>query len=248
MFSWAIENGYVTETPFKRGSQTVVRLETRMETARTRRLEPGEEELLLAHAGSHLRALIVAALSTGCRLGELLSLQWLQVRRDEQNRPRWLVLPARKTKTNEARTIPVGPRLRAELEMRRHGPDGKELATDAHIFGNEIGEPIASVKTAWRATCRRAGIRGLHFHDLRREFGSRLLESGASEHDVRDFLGHANITTTSRYLKSTPLRLEKALAQMEGAPIRTAFAQTAAPALSDEQAIASDDARKLMIQ
>ena len=47
--------------------------------------------------------------------------------------------------------------------------------------------------------------------------GSRLLESGADPHDVREFLGHANISTTSRYLASTPLRLEKALARMEAA-------------------------------
>src|SRR5262249_6924544 len=86
---------------------------------------------------------------------------------------------------------------------------------DKFVFWNEVGEQVGSIKTAWRATCRRAGIRGLHFHDLRREFGSRLLESGAAEHDVRDFLGHANITTTSRYLKSTPLRLERALAALD---------------------------------
>ena len=247
VFSWAIEEGYVTDTPFKRGAQTVVRLETKMETPRTRRLEPGEEDRLLAHAENHLRALIVAALTTGCRVGELLSLQWAQVRRDDHGAARWIVLPASKTKTNEPRTIPVGPRLKAELEMRRYGPDGKELAASAFVFGNEVGEPIASVKTAWRATCRRAGIHDLHFHDLRREFGSRLLESGASEHDVRDFLGHANITTTSRYLKSTPLRLEKALAHMEGG-IRTPFAQTTDPAASGERDSLEAETQKTLIQ
>jgi hypothetical protein len=41
------------------------------------------------------------------------------------------------------------------------------------------------------------------------------LESRAELHDVRDFLGHANITTTSRYLRSTTLRLERALALLE---------------------------------
>jgi integrase len=215
VFSWAIEEGYVTDTPFKRGTVTVVRLQTRAETARTRRLEVGEEERLLAHAGPHLRALIVAGLSTGCRLGELLGLQWHQIRRDDKDVARWIRLDAAHTKTNESRDIPVGPRLRAELDMRRHGPDGKELPLSAHVFGNEVGEEIASIKAAWRATCRRAGIRNLHYHDLRREFGCRLLESGASQHDVRDFLGHANITTTSRYLKSTPGRLEKALERME---------------------------------
>ena len=60
-------------------------------------------------------------------------------------------------------------------------------------------------------TCEQAGIVDLHFHDLRREFACRLLESRAELHDVRDFLGHTNITTTSRYLRSTTLRLERAL-------------------------------------
>jgi integrase len=216
VFTWAIKKkGCLDAHPFKRAGEVVVELETGAETARTRRLEVGEEERMLQAAGPHLRALIAAALSTGCRLGELLSLQWKQVRRDDQGCARWLVLPAGKTKTNEPRLIPVGPRLRAELEMRRTDVAGHEFGPDAYVFGNEVGEQIGSIKTAWRATCRRAGITGLHFHDLRREFGSRLLESGASQHDVKDFLGHANITTTSRYLKSTPLRLEKALERME---------------------------------
>ena len=45
----------------------------------------------------------------------------------------------------------------------------------------------------------------------------RLLESSADLHDVRDFLGHANITTTSRYVRSTPVRLAQALERMEAA-------------------------------
>lgn len=137
-----------------------------------------------------------------------------------------MVLPAAKTKTNETRVIPIGPRLRAELAIRQHAPDGTEHPPTAYVFGNECGEQIESSKTAWNNTCQRAKIVGLRFHDLRREFACRLLESGAQHHDVRDFLGHANITTTSRYLASTPLRLEQALARMEGGAIRTPFAQT----------------------
>jgi integrase len=113
---------------------------------------------------------------------------------------------------------------------------------------------VGSVKRAWEATVLRAyghapvWVKGkpgqlapecraalrainLHFHDLRRQFACTLLESSADLHDVRDFLGHANITTTSRYLASSPVRLEKALARLEEAahdpsPIRTPFAQT----------------------
>jgi integrase len=226
LFSWAIAEGHITETPFKRGPVSIIKLETSVEGARTRRLEPsvrladgtvteGEEARLLKHTGPHLHALIVAALSTGCRLGELLSLQWSQIRRDEQGQARWIVLPAAKTKTAEARVIPIGPKLRSVLELRRHAPDGSEHPATAYVFGNEVGEPVKSVRTAWELTCERAGVRDLHFHDLRREFASRLLESRADLHDVQMFLGHAAITTTSRYLQSTPVRLERALARLE---------------------------------
>jgi integrase len=103
---------------------------------------PSEEDRLLAHADPHLRALIVAALSTGCRLGELLSLKWQQIQCDEKGDARWLILPAEQTKTGETRVIPIGPRLRAELVMRRDGPDGEPLALNARVFGNEVGDPV----------------------------------------------------------------------------------------------------------
>ena len=126
-----------------------------------------------------------------------------------------IVLPASKTKTHDLRVIPVSSDLRAVLEMRRTDPKGEEFSPDAYVFGNAVGERRVTIKTAWRNTCRRAGIRDLHFHDLRWEFACRLLESSADLHDVRDFLGHANITTTSRYLRSTPVRLAQALERME---------------------------------
>jgi integrase len=113
-------------------------------------------------------------------------------------------LRAASTKTGKARVIPIMSRLRALLLTRRNGPDGEPLPAAAHVFGNEVGEPINQIKTAWLATCRRAGIVDLHFHDLRRDFASRLLGITERQHRERgDWLRHANITTTSRYLKTT---------------------------------------------
>ena len=66
-FNWAIAHGYRDDTPFKRHGVNVVRLNTAAETVRARRLRPGEEERLIAAGTPHLRALIMAALSTGCR-------------------------------------------------------------------------------------------------------------------------------------------------------------------------------------
>jgi integrase len=237
VFSWAIAEGYITDTPFKRGPVTVLKLESSVEGARTRRLEAGTQASLLQHADAHLRAVLVAALTTGCRIGELLSLQWAQIRHDEKGEARYIILPATKTKTAEARVIPIGPRLRAELEMRRHAPDGREHKSSAYIFGNEVGEQVKEIRRQWEDAVLRAHghtpirKRGkltaesqaayhavdLHVHDLRREFACSLLESGAALHDVQAFLGHANITTTSRYLQSAPVRLEQALTRMEAA-------------------------------
>jgi integrase len=92
------------------------------------------------------------------------------------------------------------------------------MPLSARVFGNEIGEPVTSIRESWARTCAAAGIAGLHFHDLRREFACRLLESSADLHDVRDFLGHANITTTSTYLASTPVRLARALDRLDPEP------------------------------
>lgn len=235
LLNWAIGQGIIDQNPFKRHGITVVRLDGRAEKRRRRRLQPGEEQALLDHAGPHLQALIIAALSTGCRVGELLTLQWRDVEHVTGPRgeltPHRIVLPAEKTKTYETREIPVTQRFAAVLAMRRTAPDGKELEPEAFVFGNEVGEPIASIKTAWYATCRRAGIADLHFHDLRREFASRVRETpGNSDHEVRDLLGHADISTTSRYLGSTPETRERAMRNFERHQARTASrGESAAP-------------------
>jgi len=83
---------------------------------------------------------------------------------------------------------------------------------------------VKGFKTAWMLTCRRAGISGLTFDELRRESGSRLLETpGVSLTDVRDFLGHQNVQMTNTYLSSTTMRLRDALRRRDEA--RTNLAQ-----------------------
>ena len=119
----------------------MVKLESRAETPRHRRLAPGEEDRLLKHAGDHLRALIVALLSTGCRVGELLTLRWKDIRRDESGTSRWIVLPAANTKTYRLRELPIGGRLRAELEMREHAPDGSGFGPAGRL-GPQRASPV----------------------------------------------------------------------------------------------------------
>jgi hypothetical protein len=71
------------------------------------------------------------------------------------------------------------------------------------VFGDDIGRRRGSIKTAWRLTCQRAGIEGLHFHDLRREAGSRWMDAGVPLATIQRWLGHHNISQTSKYLAAS---------------------------------------------
>jgi integrase len=229
LFTWAIGEGLVDQTPFKRNGVLVIKLNQKAEDPRSRRLVGDEEARLVAAAGPHLQALIMAALETGCRRGELLSMQWGQVDLKRGT----IFLPAEKTKTHEDRTVPITARLHAILDMRhtalkallnedRTEPEEIEVPGTAYVFGNEVGEAQDSIKTAWRLTCQRAGITDLHFHDLRRECGSRLIETpGISLVDVRDWLGHTTVTQTDTYLSTTIARLQAAGKKVDQARRRT---------------------------
>jgi hypothetical protein len=114
---------------------------------------------------------------------------------------------------------------------RDHTTSGQMPDAEKHL------RKAKSVRTAWRATCRRAGIENLRFHDLRREFGSRVLESGSSLVEARDLLGHANISQTSTYLQSTAKTLGVAIESKEAAEqtVRLAREQRQAREAQPEQ-------------
>jgi integrase len=245
VFTYAVRKKIVAATPFRKGDVTMVQLATEFERGRTRRLASGEEAKLLHHANDHLRGLITAALETGCRLGELLGLRWSDVLWTDERKPtmKRFQLAAERTKTARTRTLPISARLRAVLEMRRHVPEqyrkltGRdEYPADAHIFGNEVGQRVQRVTRAWAATVLRAHGQtpeytkthalaaksrehlrkiNLHFHDLRREFASRMMESGGTLHEVQAWLGHASITMTARYLGVTDAGLQRSLDRFE---------------------------------
>jgi len=87
-----------------------------------------------------------------------------------------LFLTSVKATTKRERWIPITSRLLKVLEVRQHGPNGREYKADAYVFGNEVGEPRKDFSNIWGRVCDLAKITDLHFHDLRREAASRWLE------------------------------------------------------------------------
>ena len=194
-----------------------------------------------------MQRLIIAALDTGCRRGELLALQWSDVSLAKGE----ITIRAENAKTKRRRVLPISPRLRGVLELMKTGPDGKEWPPTAYVFGNEVGERVGDPKTAWqicvlrgprarthvrdrsttRSTPRPArGLRAidLHFHDLRHEAGSRLLEAGWPLHHVKDMLGHTNIATTGTYLNVTTAGLAESMRRFGTAPVLQVLAKSSA--------------------
>jgi integrase len=226
-FNWTLEREYLMTNP----AQRVRKLR---EFERERRLEPGEEERLRALTKDDWlwRLRLVAALETGCRIGEILNVQFKQLRWDLNE----LHLSNRTTKGLRTRYIPLSQELRAMLELRRRDPDGEQFKPDAYMFGNEVGERLKNYQKAWSTLrlrvighgphwasngrflpcCREQLAKmNLHMHDLRREAGSRLLERGAALHTVQLFLDHANISTSSRYLKPSKLALHTTIQRID---------------------------------
>ena len=205
MFSLAIEEGYLETNPAAR-----IKKSSEKDRLKERVLTEEEEVRLKSASYPVLRSIISVALHTGMRLQEILSLRWEQVDLNE------MTLTVERTKSGKPRTIPLNAALQDELS-RLKGQDGQS----PYVFPNpKTGKPLTTVKTAFVATCRRVGIAGLRFHDLRHTFGSRLVERGVDIETVRSLLGHASIAVTQRYVHSTDERRRTAVDRLaEKTPI-----------------------------
>jgi hypothetical protein len=102
---------------------------------RARRLEPGEEDRLLAHAGPHLQRLIIAARN---RLPEGRAAQPHVAGREPLQR-REMVIRVENAKTRTGRVVPLSARLAAVLAMATTDPAGNPFGPEAHVFGDAIG-------------------------------------------------------------------------------------------------------------
>jgi integrase len=153
------------------------------ETKRDRLLTPDEQKRLIQHCEGpriHLRALIIAALDTTLRKGNLLRLTWADVDFND----RVIRIKKTSTKTEQAVTIGLTRRLEAELRELWRLSDKQP---DTRVFGID-GE----FKTAFASACRRAGITGLRFHDLRAGGATGMVQAGLPAEIVRKVTGHAN--------------------------------------------------------
>jgi integrase len=154
---------------------------------RVRFLRREEADRLIEALPEHMKPIVEFALSTGCRAGEILGLEWSRV--DLTRKVAWLDHGT--TKSGDGRGIPLNADAVAALEATR-GQHPRWCFT----FG---GKRIQQSSTAWDKAKQRAGIEDFRFHDLRHTFGRRLRAAGVSFEDRQDLLGHKSRRMTTHY-------------------------------------------------
>jgi len=167
--------------------------------ARTRRLEAGEKERLLQSTNLELHRIIVLALETGMRRGEILSIKKSHIDFNKSV----LFIPS--TKTDTPRTIPLSSAavtsLRGQLRASQEESGGVIPLHECPLFTYSL----RGLSGAFLRLCRRLNIDNLHFHDLRHEATSRLFEKGLNPVEVATITGHKDTKMLMRY---THLRAE----------------------------------------
>jgi integrase len=149
----------------------------------------------------HITPLVLVALHTGCRRGELLKLRWADVRLGGTPQ---LTIRGGTAKSGKTRHIPLNATATAALtQWRAQNPDA------VRVFG------LVDVKKAWAGVLKASKIAAFRFHDLRHTFASKLVQRGVPLNTVRELLGHADIKMTLRYAHLAPENKAAAVALLD---------------------------------
>jgi len=175
LFNVAIEEEYLEKNPVSK-----VKRYSEKENIRDRILTDEEEARLMSEASERLKPIVVVAIHTGMRLSEIMNLRWRDIDQEKKK------IRIKNTKSGKSREVPINSYLFEEISKI----EPKE----------ELVFPYKSIRTAFENAKKRAEIEEFTFHDLRRTFGTRLLEQGVDIVTISKLYGHSSVMTTQRYL------------------------------------------------
>lgn len=185
---FAVRQGWLTRSPFEMGAPVISKAD---EARRERVLTQDEERRLLdACTGrrAHLRPLLIAALDTAMRRGELFKLRWRDVDLDDRK----IKIIALNSKTARPRIVGMTTRLIAELEaLHSNVPQDP----NALVFGI-----TDTVKKSFAAACKAAGVEGVRFHDCRHTAITRMVQANVAPMEIMKISGHTQHVTFARYV------------------------------------------------
>lgn len=147
----------------------------------------------------YLKHILMLLLQTGARKSELLNARWKDIDLEEGN---WYVP---RSKGGKPLCKPLNPAALHTLRcLPSRGRSPYLFPSDKHE-----GSPLTMFYRSWDSARKAAGLEGFRAHDLRHTFASTLVRQGHSLYEVKELLGHANITTTQRYAHLDPGQLRR---------------------------------------
>jgi integrase len=162
--------------------------------------------LVRAAASEQDAAIFLTAAFTGLRMGELLGLHWRDVdfaRQTLRVRASYYNGHLSTPKSGKVRAVPLAPDVASALA--KHGDREDWRGDDDLVFVGEGGGHLdgSALRRRYKVALTAASLRPLRFHDLRHTFGTRMIAK-ADIRRVQEWMGHADIQTTMRYLHYAP--------------------------------------------
>lgn len=143
----------------------------------------------------YLEPLVITAINTGLRRGELLALKWCDIDFEQQ----YLSVRAQNAKAKKSRNVPLNDTVLEVLESWQLQNKKRE-----YVFASRSDVPIKDIKKPWLRVLQEAKITDFRFHDLRHHFASKLVMVGVDLNTVRELLGHSDLKMTLRYAHLAP--------------------------------------------
>lgn len=199
MFNIAISNNLAKENPLKEVKKL------KQNNYKIRFLTKEEEKALFEvfyenKSYHYFIPIVICALQTGMRKGEILNLKWSNIDFDNK------FIELLQTKSGKARKIPISQKLMKELLQIR------ETKISEYVFANPYTKNrYQFIHKGFDEAVRKANIKKFRFHDLRHTAATRMTEMGIDLAVVQEILGHSDVKTTMRYAHPVPERKLKAI-------------------------------------
>lgn len=161
-----------------------------------------EEEFIMLYisASEHLKPILLVAISTGMRKGEILNLRWKDINFAEN------YIQVIDSKNYESRDIPISKHLKRALLNLKEIDSGKD-----YLFCYHDKKPIKYIYRSFGTALKKAGINKYTFYSLRHTFATRAVMAGVDIVTLKELLGHKTIQMTMRYSHPSPEHKKKAV-------------------------------------